>query len=114
MFTEAGQPARSTEGYLVAGVAGPDFVLDAYLVARSGVLDGRTAVTHWEAAGDMAALQPTVGFNDSALYIDHGDVLASAGIAKACGFGSPVTFRQNFIGAYSTTPTSYRTRFTSR
>jgi hypothetical protein len=24
-----------------------------------------------------------------------------------------VTFRQNFIGAYSTTPTSYRMRFTN-
>ncbi|WP_341392521.1 GlxA family transcriptional regulator [Arthrobacter sp. G119Y2] len=218
-----------------AGIAG--LCLGAYPVARSGVLDGRTAVTHWESARDMAASQPAVQFDDSALYIDHGDVLTSAGtasaldaclhivrthlgsaaaadvarhivvaphregdqaqyiarpvsdselagplgrtiqwalanldqdltvdvlaahavmskrnftrrfqettglpparwvlgrrldearlllettawsiarIADACGFGSPVTFRQNFIGAYSTTPTSYRTRFTNR
>ncbi|WP_366087776.1 helix-turn-helix domain-containing protein [uncultured Corynebacterium sp.] len=32
-------------------------------------------------------------------------------IAKACGFSSVVTFRQNFISAFSTTPTSYRQRF---
>jgi transcriptional regulator GlxA family with amidase domain len=276
VFTETGAPVRSAEGYLVDGVAGPDFAqaadlvvfpswlpdlsqptddllslirashgrgaglaglcLGAYPVARSGVLDGRSAVTHWESAKDMAAAQPAVSFDDSALYIDHGDVLTSAGtasaldaclhivrthlgsaaaadvarhivvaphregdqaqyiarpvshselggplgrtidwalanldqdlsvevlaahavmskrnftrrfrettglpparwvlgrrldearllletttwsmarIAEVCGFGSPVTFRQNFIGAYSTTPTSYRMRFTN-
>lgn len=209
--------------------------LGAYPVACSGVLDGRTAVTHWEAARGMATRQQTVTFDESALYIDHGDVLTSAGtasaldaclhivrshlgsaaaaavarhiviaphregdqaqyisrplldpeldgplgttiawalanldqdleveslaaratmskrnftrrfkevtglsparwvlgrrlddarqllettswsiarIAESCGFGSPVTFRQNFIAAYSTTPTSYRHRFT--
>lgn len=218
-----------------AGIAG--LCLGAFPVARSGVLNGRTAVTHWESALDMAASHPAVRFDDSALYIDHGDVLTSAGTASAldaclhivrthlgaaaaaklarhivvaphregdqaqyiarplqetelagplgqtmewalanldqdlevndlaahanmskrnftrrfkevtglsparwvlgrrldearlllettswsiariagsCGFGSPVTFRQNFIGAYSTTPTSYRARFTSR
>lgn len=34
-------------------------------------------------------------------------------IAAACGFQSVVTFRQNFVSAYATTPTSYRERFTS-
>lgn len=34
-----------------------------------------------------------------------------ADIARACGFASPVTFRQNFTAAFSTTPTSYRRRF---
>lgn len=218
-----------------AAIAG--LCLGAYPVARSGVLDGRTAVTHWEASRAMAVKQQAVGFNESALYIDHGDVLTSAGtasaldaclhivrthlgsaaaatvarhiviaphregdqaqyiarplqdpeidgplgktiqwalanldqdleveslaahatmskrnftrrfkevtglsparwvlgrrlddsrqllettswsiarIAESCGFGSPVTFRQNFISAYSTTPTSYRARFTSQ
>ncbi|MFI5959921.1 helix-turn-helix domain-containing protein [Cryptosporangium sp. NPDC051539] len=33
-------------------------------------------------------------------------------IARACGFGSAVTFRQNFAATYATTPTSYRRRFT--
>ncbi|OXM63180.1 hypothetical protein CF165_31330 [Amycolatopsis vastitatis] len=31
--------------------------------------------------------------------------------AAACGFASVVTFRQNFVSACSTTPTSYRQRF---
>ncbi len=34
-------------------------------------------------------------------------------IAAACGFHSVVTFRQNFVSAYATTPSSYRERFTS-
>jgi transcriptional regulator GlxA family with amidase domain len=34
-----------------------------------------------------------------------------ARIAATCGFNSVVTFRQNFVGAYATTPTSYRQRF---
>ena len=34
-------------------------------------------------------------------------------IATACGFASVVTFRQNFVTAYATTPTSYRERFSS-
>lgn len=211
--------------------------LGAYPVARSGIIDGRTAVTHWGAARGMALKIPGVEFDDSALYIDHGDVLTSAGtasaldaclhivrtrlgstaaaslarqiviaphregdqaqyisrplqdpeldgpvgktiqwalanldqdleveamaaqatmskrnftrrfkaatglsparwvlsrrlddarqllettswsitrIADSCGFGSSVTFRQNFIAAYSTTPTSYRNRFSNR
>lgn len=33
-------------------------------------------------------------------------------IAAACGFASPVTFRQNVTAAFATTPTSYRRRFT--
>lgn len=34
-----------------------------------------------------------------------------ADIARNCGFASPMTFRQNFVTAFSTTPTSYRRRF---
>jgi transcriptional regulator GlxA family with amidase domain len=275
VFSEAGQPVRSAEGYVIGDVYGPEIVRDAdlvvlpswlshlpepsenllrlvrdshergasiaglclgaYPVACSGVLDGRTAVTHWEAIKDLAAKPHAVDFDSSALYIDHGDVLTSAGtassldaclhivrthlgaaaaaavarriviaphreggqaqyiarplpdpeldgplgrtiqwaqanldqdleveamaahatmskrnftrrfkevtglsparwvlgrrlddarqllettswsisrIAESCGFGSAVTFRQNFIAAYATTPTSYRTRFT--
>ena len=274
VFTEAGRPVRSAEGYAIGDVSGPDVVRDAdlvvfpswlfhlpepsegllrlvrdshergaaiaglclgaYPVACSGVLDGRTAVTHWEAVEAVSAKPHAVAFDNSALYIDHGDVLTSAGtasaldaclhivrthlgaaaaaavarriviaphreggqaqyivrpmpdpeldgplsrtilwalanldqdleveamaahatmskrnftrrfkevtglsparwvlgrrlddarqllentswsiarIAESCGFGSPVTFRQSFVAAYATTPTSYRTRF---
>ncbi|MBC9935164.1 MULTISPECIES: helix-turn-helix domain-containing protein [unclassified Leucobacter] len=216
------------------GVTIVGLCLGAFPLAHVGLLDGRTAVTHWEALEVMNAMIPAVQFDAAALYIDHGDVITSAGtaaaldaclhitrtrlgaaaaaavarsiviaphregdqaqyvarplltprqdepfsrtiqwalahldqdlsvatlaahasmstrnftrkfrefhgvtparwvlgrrlddarqllettswsiarIAEACGFGSAVTFRQNFVAAYSTTPTSYRTRF---
>lgn len=57
--------------------------LGAYPVARSGVLDGRTAVTHWSSAEAAARLHEAVNFETSSLYIDHGDVLTSAGTASS-------------------------------
>lgn len=57
--------------------------LGAFVVAASGVLDGRTAVTHWAAAQDLAEQYPSVRVDAGALYIDHGDVLTSAGTASA-------------------------------
>ena len=96
----------------------------------SGLLDGREAVTHWGSADVLARRRPEVKVQPAALYVDHGDVLTSAGldearrllgttawpvtrIATACGFTSVVTFRQNFTATYATTPTSYRQRFSA-
>lgn len=216
-----------------ARIAG--FCLGAFPVAATGLLDGRRATTHWAAAGRFATEFPDVDLEADALYLDHGDVLTSAGtassldaslhlvraalgsdaartiarhlvvaphrdgdqaqyidrpildadatplgetitwalahlddsldvetlaahasmsprnfsrrfreatglsparwvlarrldearhlleatswpvtrVAKACGFASAVTFRQNFVARYATTPTSYRSRFTT-
>jgi transcriptional regulator GlxA family with amidase domain len=65
-------------GARVAGLC-----LGAFPVAGSGLLDGRTAVTHWAAADALSALYPSVDVQRSALYIDHDDVLTSAGTASA-------------------------------
>lgn len=65
-------------GALIVGLC-----LGAFPVAASGVLDGRTAVTHWAAADALAAQRPAVDVQRSALYIDHDDVLTSAGTASA-------------------------------
>jgi transcriptional regulator GlxA family with amidase domain len=35
-------------------------------------------------------------------------------IAASCGFGSPITMRQNFMTAFGSTPSSYRHRFDAR
>ncbi|WP_317615577.1 hypothetical protein [Williamsia muralis] len=35
-------------------------------------------------------------------------------IADACGFGSTVTFRQNFVAILATSPSSYRRQFTTQ
>ncbi|PHP53340.1 GlxA family transcriptional regulator [Actinomyces ruminis] len=57
--------------------------LGAFPVAEAGLLDGRRAVTHWRAMSEFTRLYPTVIADESALYVDHGDVLTSAGTASA-------------------------------
>lgn len=57
--------------------------LGAIPVADAGLLSGRRAVTHWEAFESLAVRHPNVFLDQSVLYIDHGDVLTSAGTASA-------------------------------
>lgn len=70
--------AAHERGAAVAGLC-----LGAVPVAASGVLDGRVAVTHWAGAADLARAYPDVSVQPAALYLDHGDVLTSAGTASA-------------------------------
>lgn len=56
--------------------------LGTLVVADAGLLEGRSAVTHWHAADDLAARHPGIQVDPSALYLDHGDVLTSAGTAS--------------------------------
>jgi transcriptional regulator GlxA family with amidase domain len=57
--------------------------LGAFPVADSGLLDDRPAVTHWEMLPELGARLPGTPIQTSVLYIDHGDVLTSAGTASA-------------------------------
>ncbi|MFW0774099.1 GlxA family transcriptional regulator [Paenarthrobacter nitroguajacolicus] len=56
--------------------------LGAIPVADAGLLNGRSAVTHWQAFDSLAARHPDVSLDQTVLYIDHGDVLTSAGTAS--------------------------------
>lgn len=56
--------------------------LGAIAVADAGLLAGRSAVTHWQSFDTMAGRHPDVALDPSVLYIDHGDVLTSAGTAS--------------------------------
>lgn len=51
----------------------------AFVLAAAGLLDGRRAVTHWLHAPTLAERHPLVVVDPAPLYIDHGDVLTSAG-----------------------------------
>ncbi len=53
----------------------------AFVVAQTGLLDGRRATTHWRYIGALAAQFPRVQVEDNVLYVDHGDVATSAGTA---------------------------------
>jgi transcriptional regulator GlxA family with amidase domain len=70
--------AAQARGGRVAGLC-----LGAFPVVDSGLLDGRGVVTHWGAVEELARRRPGVNVNPAALYLDHGDVLTSAGTASA-------------------------------
>ncbi|RSZ57322.1 helix-turn-helix domain-containing protein [Massilia atriviolacea] len=53
----------------------------AFLLAASGVLDGRRATTHWMAASELARRYPAVTVDPNVLFVDNGKLLTSAGAA---------------------------------
>ncbi len=55
----------------------------AFVLAAAGVLDGLRATTHWAHTEALAARYPRVAVDPDVLYVDNGDVLASAGKAAA-------------------------------
>ena len=53
----------------------------AFALAAAGLLDGRRATTHWEHVAELARRHPSVEVAHDVLYVDHGDVATSAGLA---------------------------------
>jgi len=50
-----------------------------FALARTGLLDGRSATTHWARAAQLRREFPQVHVEPDRLYVDHGDVATSAG-----------------------------------
>ena len=50
-----------------------------FALARTGLLDDRSATTHWARAAQLAREFPQVRVQPDRLYVDHGDVATSAG-----------------------------------
>jgi AraC family transcriptional activator FtrA len=55
----------------------------AFVLAAAGVLDGLRATTHWAHTEALATRHPRVMVDPDVLYVDNGNVLASAGKAAA-------------------------------
>jgi len=55
----------------------------AFVLAAAGLLDGRTATTHWSECADLARRYPRVRVDPGVLYVDEGDVLTAAGSAAS-------------------------------
>ncbi len=53
----------------------------AFVLGAAGLLDGRRATTHWDAAEEFGRLYPSVDLDPRVLYVDDGDVLTSAGLS---------------------------------
>ncbi len=52
----------------------------AFLLAASGMLDGRRAVTHWAFCAELAHRFPLVNVESDPIFIRDGDVWTSAGV----------------------------------
>lgn len=52
----------------------------AMLLAAAGLLDGRTATTHWAYLDRLAALAPRARIDRDALYVRAGNIYTSAGV----------------------------------
>ncbi|WP_197498942.1 MULTISPECIES: GlxA family transcriptional regulator [unclassified Mycobacterium] len=55
--------------------------MGAFVLAATGLLDGRRAAAHWFHAPTLAARYPSVRVDPSVLFIDDGDIVTSAGTA---------------------------------
>lgn len=55
--------------------------LGAYPLAEAGLLNGKTATTHWAYADQLAQRFPKITVDSDVLYVDQGTVLTSAGVA---------------------------------
>lgn len=87
------------EGATIMGLC-----LGALAVADAGLLDHRSAVTHWNAVGALARRRPAVRVDPSVLYIDHGDVITSAGTAS--GIDACLHLVRRSLGAAATNSVS--------
>ena len=54
----------------------------AVLLAKAGILDGKTACSHWTICALLAKQYPNVNINPDALYIEDGAVITSAGVTS--------------------------------
>jgi AraC family transcriptional regulator, transcriptional activator FtrA len=55
----------------------------AFVLAAAGLLDGRTATTHWTECAELARRYPRVRVDEKVLYVDEGLLLTSAGSAAS-------------------------------
>ncbi|MDE2428053.1 MAG: helix-turn-helix domain-containing protein [Burkholderiales bacterium] len=55
--------------------------LGAFVLAETGLLNQRSATTHWALAQEFSQRFPDIHLDPNVLYVDHGDVITSAGTA---------------------------------
>ena len=67
--------ARHVEGTILCSICA-----GAFLLAETGLLNGRSATTHWIHAERLAQLFPAIHVNTGKLMIDDGDIVTAGGI----------------------------------
>lgn len=61
--------------------------IGSFVLAATGLLDGRRATTHWRFADRLQRAYPRVVVDSSVLYVDDGQILTSAGTAAGIDLG---------------------------
>ncbi|MDN3496753.1 helix-turn-helix domain-containing protein, partial [Planococcus sp. APC 4015] len=69
----------------------------SFVVAASGVLDGRRATTHWMYAETMASMYPRIDVDPDVLYVQDGRIITSAG--TAAGIDACLHLLRQVLGA---------------
>jgi transcriptional regulator GlxA family with amidase domain len=67
--------ARHAQGTALCSVCA-----GAFLLAETGLLNGRTATTHWSHAHELKCRFPNIKIEIEKLLIDHGDVFTAGGV----------------------------------
>ncbi|MCX4198997.1 helix-turn-helix domain-containing protein [Methylobacterium organophilum] len=62
-----------------AGARVTSICTGAFVLAATGLLDGRRATTHWLGAERLAALYPAIDVDPNTLFVDEGRIVTSAG-----------------------------------
>ncbi|WP_260958059.1 GlxA family transcriptional regulator [Pseudomonas citri] len=79
-----GQATRALMDWLRAQHAGGTVLggvcVGSILLAESGLLDGRSATTHWTSAKGFAARYPKIRLNADKPIVDDGDLITTAGL----------------------------------
>lgn len=53
----------------------------AFILAQAGLLEGKSATTHWRRAPQLASLFPNVSVDPDRIYVRDGDIWTSAGVS---------------------------------
>ncbi|MER5516358.1 DJ-1/PfpI family protein [Streptomyces sp. NPDC002763] len=69
----------------------------AFLLAAAGLLDGRTATTHWRFADQLALRYPRVTVEADALFVRDGHIMTSAGVSS--GIDLALALVEEHLGA---------------
>lgn len=72
---------RAVRSAAAAGTRIASICTGAFVLAATGLLDGRRATTHWLAAAEFARRYPSIQVDPDVLYVDEGQFLTSAGAA---------------------------------
>jgi len=82
---------KHAEGVVLAAVCGGVFML-----ARTGLLAGRQATTHWSLSGEFSTRFPDILMESDHMVIDYGDVITAGGALAWADLG--LCLAERFLG----------------